>query len=448
MPVDPVRDAAIDVLLRVFETRAFLDASLDKTLRRKGSALSSRGRRFLTQLVYGTVRHKLLADSVLSGPLHQPLSELPAPIRTILRMGVFQTLFCNQVTFPAMVHTSVDLAKARGHIGTSRLVNAVLKRVPQTLEDVSLPDRSTDPMAYESLRYSIPSWLVEHWHTQFGPERAAGICESCGSEAPRTIRTNTLLTTTEKLIQTLSKPGTVPRQHPDIPEAITLEEGPIPFESKAFQNGHFYIQDPASILSPHLLEPQPNETILDMCAAPGGKATHIAQLTENTARVVALDPKRRGLYLLRDNIERLHTEGIWPIQADAASPPLQGPFDRVLLDAPCTGLGTLRRHPDLKWRVSPANLKRLPQLQAKLLRSAIQLCKNGGVIVYSVCTFTGEETDDVIRQILPDAPVQLEDGPEWLSPWKKDKGKYLILPEKGQLDGYFLTRLRKVSSTP
>ena len=443
MPVDPVRDAAIDVLLRVLEKRVFLDRSLDKTLRRKGSALSSRGRRFLTQLVYGTVRHKLLADSVLSGPLHQPLGELPAPIRTILRMGVFQALFCNQVTFPAMVHTSVDLAKSRGHIGTSRLVNAVLKRVPETLEDVTLPDPTAEPIAYESLRYSIPSWLVEHWHAQFGQEQASRISASCGTEAPRTIRTNTLVTDADKLLQALTKPGSAATRHPVINEAITLVEGPIPYESKAFQNGHFYIQDPASMLPPHLLEPQPGETILDMCAAPGGKATHIAQLTANESRVLALDSQRQRLYPLCENIERLHVEGIQPILADSTIPPLQGPFDRILVDAPCSGLGTLRRHPDLKWRVSPENLKSLPRLQGKLLRSAIQLCKNGGVIVYSVCTFTGEETDDVINEILPDAPVQFEDGPEWLSPWKIGKGKYLVLPEEGQMDGYFLTRLRK-----
>lgn len=448
MPVDPVRDAAIDVLLRVFERQAFLGTSLDKTLSRKGNALSARGRRFLTQLVYGTVRHKLLADFVLRAPLHQPLCDLPAPIRVILRMGVFQALFCNQVTFPAMVHTSVDLAKARGHIGTARLVNAVLKRVPESVDVAGLPNQMSEPIAYNSLRYSTPLWLVEYLYKEFGPELGGRICVSYGTEAPRTIRINTLVTDADTLVKTLTKAGITTRLHSDIPEALILDGGAIPYDSKAFRNGHFYIQDPASMLAPRLLDPKPGEAILDMCATPGGKATHVAQLTQNTARILALDPQRGRFHRLLENIERLNAKGIQPVQADATSPPLQGPFDRVLLDAPCSGLGTLRRHPDLKWRASPANLKTLPRLQAKLLRSAIELCKNGGVIVYSVCTFSGEETDDVIQKILPDAPVQLEDGPGCLSPWKEAKGKYRVLPEDGGLDGYFLTRLRKLSSTP
>ncbi|MCP4644771.1 MAG: 16S rRNA (cytosine(967)-C(5))-methyltransferase RsmB, partial [bacterium] len=176
MPVDAVRDGAIDVILRVFEKNAYLDVSLDKTLRRK--KLKERGRRFLTHLAYGTVRHRLLSDHILTPLLHQPLEKLPKPILAVLRMGAFQALFCNQVTFPAMVHTSVDLAKKRGHAGTARLVNAVLKRVPQSLDEVTLPDPEREPVRHLSVRYSLPVWLVEQWHADFGADRARAMCEA------------------------------------------------------------------------------------------------------------------------------------------------------------------------------------------------------------------------------------------------------------------------------
>ena len=205
MPADPVRDAAIDVLLRVFEKDAYLSDSLDRTLRRR--KVSGRGRRFMTQLVYGTVRHKLLADFLLEGLVHQPLEDLPAPIHAILRMGVFQALFCDQVTFPAMVHTSVDLAKKRGHAGTARLVNAVLKRVPKSLEVAELPDALT-PRAL-SIRHSMPRWIVERWIDELGEETARDICEACNQPAATTLRANTLQATAERVVDRLLKAGAV-----------------------------------------------------------------------------------------------------------------------------------------------------------------------------------------------------------------------------------------------
>ena len=186
MPVDPVRDAAIDVLIRVTEKGAHIAHAVDRTLTRKAGRLSGRGRRFLTHLVYGTTRHALLCDEVIAPLLHQPLEKLPLAIRLILRMGVYQALFSDNVTFPSMVHTSVDLAKKRGHAGTARLVNAVLKRVPQTLEQVSLPDRTEAPAAYLSVRYSMPRWLVDRWLGEFGFEAAESICTASSTPASPT----------------------------------------------------------------------------------------------------------------------------------------------------------------------------------------------------------------------------------------------------------------------
>ena len=451
MAVDIVRDAAVDVLLRIFDRGIYLDRAIDKTLRRK--KITSRGRRFMTQLVYGTVRHKLLCDYILEPLLTQPIEKLPRPVHTILRMGIFQSLFCNQVTRPAMVHTSVDLAKKRGHAGLGRLTNAVLRRAPETLDDITFPDLQAEPARAISVRHSMPLWIVERWLEAYGYDDTEQLCASSNSIAPVSLRTNTVLTTPEKLIANLAQAGCMSSSKTDIHEEITIVTPPgeskstsfSPIHSKFFQRGHFFIQDPASMLPPHLIEPQPNDHILDMCAAPGGKTTHIAQLTSNKANITAMDISPFRLSLIDENVDRLNLSNISTVAGNGSSPPLRCEFDRILLDAPCSGLGTLRRNPDLKWRLKPEDIPALAEIQNCLLRSAIRLCKNDGLIVYSVCTVSREETQDVVRSVIDEYNVRLEDGPKWFEKWKVAEGQYRILPEKDGLDGFFLTRLRKVS---
>jgi 16S rRNA (cytosine967-C5)-methyltransferase len=443
MPVDLVRDAAIDVLLRVFDRGIYLDVSLDKTIRRKKP--SDRGRRFLTQLVYGTVRYAELSDFILQRICTQPLEKLPRPIHVLLRMAVFQTLFCNQVTKPAMVHTSVDLAKRRGHAGLARMTNAVLRKVPDDLESVKWPDLAREPEEFLRIRYSMPLWLVKLWRSTYGHEKAEALCVASNIPAPTTLRCNTLQTNTKELIENLTKSDFTVTQDTDIPEEITVQGGGAPLRTKWFQNGHFMIQDAASMLPPHLLEPAAGEHILDLCAAPGGKTTHLAQLAGSKAHIVALDSGFFRMARVVENVERLGIEGVTLVNANGLQPPFGQVFDRVLVDAPCSGLGTLRRHPDLKWRMDSQAMTRLASQQVDLLRSAVRVCKNGGLIVYSVCTFTQQETTEVIQTILNDGLVQLEDGPEFLTRWKTAQGQYQTDPSSEALDGFFLTRLRKVS---
>ncbi len=443
MAVDPVRDTAINVLMRVFTKGAFINVALDRALRRK--PISSRGRRFLTQLVYGTVRHATLCDHVLQRLLNQPLDELPDPIRMVLRMGVFQALFCNQVTFPAMVHTSVDLAKRHGHAGMGRLANAVLRKAPQTLEAVALPSAETDLAAYIAARYSLPEWLAEEWIRLFGPEQAEALAEACNKPAAVTVRANTRHLSRDELVDRFNRAGGRAFPIPEIPEAVAVENELPPSRSKQFDDGDFYQQDPAAMLAVHLLEPQPGDRVLDMCAAPGGKTTHIAQVTDCAASTVALDLHARKTGMILDNAERLGLTGVHAVCGDGARPPFTGPFDRVLLDAPCTGYGTFRRRPELKYRLTPDSPKEFGSLQRDLLRSAARLCKSEGVIVYSVCTFSPQETQDVVDSLLEEGVVRVEEGPQWLRRWRTETGAYQTLPHPHHLDGFFLIRLRKAS---
>ncbi|MBI2421212.1 MAG: 16S rRNA (cytosine(967)-C(5))-methyltransferase RsmB [Candidatus Hydrogenedentes bacterium] len=444
MPADPVRDAAIDVLLRVFDRGVHLDISLDKTLRRK--QMADRSRRFATQLVYGTVRFKSQCDFVLQKICHQPLDELPTPILAILRMAIYQSLYCNQVTLPAMVHTSVDLAKKRGHAGTARMVNAILRKAPADLDAVLFPPREEDLVKFLSLRHALPRWMVRMWIEQFGEEKAEQLCASCNVQAKTSIRVNLLKTDAETLLKHLEKMVVGPVKHTPLPEEYAFESaGPL-FQSKWFQEGHFTLQDGASMIAARLLEPQPGERVLDVCAAPGSKSAHLVELSGGEAHVLAADANWNRLHQVLENRERLGAEAAMAVLCmDGLRPAVAGNFDAVLVDAPCSGLGTLRRHPDLKWRMTPSDITELAAKQADLLRSAAALCKNGGRIVYSVCTFTPQETHQVVDALLAEGGLELDAGPEILDSWKTSKGKYQTLPSEGELDGFFLTRFRKLS---
>lgn len=439
--IDPVRSAAVAVLLQVFEQGAYLNIALDKAIKRK--EISDRGRRFLTQLVYGTVRAKLLCDHVLALRLEQPLDALPRPILAILRMGVFQGLFCQQVTPPAMVHTSVELARKYGHAGTARLVNAVLRRIPPDLASVPLPDPSAEPARYLSVRYSMPEWLVERWVDESGFDGAEVLCKAYEEQAPVTLRVNLLKIGADALEQRLNGLGWNVSRHPMIPDALEVNESPSIVRSHPFREGLFVVEDAASLLPAHLLEPREGDWVLDMCAAPGVKTTHLAQLAGGRARVAAMDIRCGKLRLVCENAERLGVSGVFPLCGDGTAPPFGRCFDRVLVDAPCSGLGTIRHRPDLKWRAAPDLPARMGALQLRLLRSAVELCKNGGVIVYSVCTFSPEETDAVVKACLADGKVEPEDGQDWLKPWRISPGLYRTNPRQGGLDSFFLTRLRK-----
>lgn len=444
MPVDPVRDSAVSALMRILENGAHADVTLDRILR-KGK-LSPRGKRFLTHLVYGVIRNKLLCDHVLRAACDQPLDKLPVPVLMVLRLGVFQAYFSDNVTRPALVHTSVDLAKRRGNIGLAKLTNAVLRHLPQRLEDISLPDRNKDFVNYLRLRYSMPRWMVRFWLEMFGENKVEAFCAACGEQAPLTIRVNSLKTDRETLSRRLEKAGFHSEVIAGCPEGLIVTgEGPL-LRSKLFQDGHFMIQDPASMLAPALLAPRPGESILDMCAAPGGKSTHIAALASGKAQVIALERYAGRIGRILENCQRMEIPGVFPVCGDGLTPPFpDGIFDRVLVDAPCSGLGTLRRHPEIRWRTTPEIQEELAVVQRALLRKAVQLCKNGGLVVYSVCTLTRRETVDVVSEVASEGTCVFEDAPEQYNSWKIAQGQYQTSPLNAAWDGFFLTRFRKQS---
>jgi len=413
------RSIAYEVLTAVDEKEAFADRALDGRLQRSAS-LPDRDRRLATELVYGTIRRRGSLDRCLQPSLRRPLERLDPEILRILRLGAYQILFLDRVPDHAAVNESVDLANRFGRRGSGNLVNGALRALCRAkAEGKGL--RSGDIQAGEA---DFPAWLKRIWESELGQEKASEVLCALLSPPQTVLRTNTLKTDRTGLIDRLKGEGYEAEPVDGLPQAVRLTEGGDIRKADCYRQGWCVQQDGASQLIVEILDPRPGECVLDLCAAPGIKTTHMAEKMADQGMVVALD---RHLGRLRELVEGCRRMGVTvtsPVCADASGPrhPLVGPFvfDRVLVDAPCSGLGILRRNPEKKWRPAP-DFATLSSLQAGLIRNAAALVRPGGILVYSTCTvhreeneaivegFTAEHGDFVLEEVTPFLPDGLED---------------------------------------
>jgi len=439
--VDIVRAAVINTLLRWETGKLPIDECISRTLKRK--TYSTRGRRFFAYLVYGIIRNLDLLDYIISLYFKNSLDELPRPILYILRSAVFQIYFCDIVTIPAAVHTSVDLARTFGHAGLARMTNAVLRKLPENFEDIPIPSKEKDLYEYLSIRYSIPKWILHEFTQRFGNIELEDFALSVSEIPYLSIRTNMMLTCPEELEKRLKKIGIEAQHLTPVPEELSLNSTYLLTDCPLMRQGLYTIQDPASMLSVYALNPQSGDLILDICSAPGTKTTHIAEFTRNKSTIYSVEIHPGRIRRIHENIQRLKCKDIFPVCSSGTDLPFPDEtFDRILLDAPCSGLGTLRRNPDIKYNIKQEALPRLSKLQKSILTEACRVCKKGGIIVYSVCTFTKDETLNVVNEFIEEKKLIPINGPELLNPWKIQTGQYQTIP-KNLWDGFFLTVFQK-----
>ncbi|MFQ5683683.1 MAG: 16S rRNA (cytosine(967)-C(5))-methyltransferase RsmB [Candidatus Binatia bacterium] len=442
------RKSAAEVLLRVEQRHAYTDILLDQSL--KKVALSARDRALLTQLVYGTLRWKGRIDWCLSQFLHLPLSDMNAYLRTLLRLTLYQILFLDKIPDHAAVNEGVNLAKRYGGVKAGALVNGVLRKILREKDQISLPDAQEDANLYLSVLWSHPDWLVSRWLAYFGRKNTESLLRANNEEAPLTLRTNLLKGDRESLLKRLHGIGLHVIPTPWSPQGIWVKSGSAVDRLPGFQEGLFQVQGEASQLIGYLLDPKPGERVLDGCAAPGGKTTHFAELMQGEGEIIATDISRQGLEKLKQNVRRLELISVHPYPVDLLGG-LKGrlavPYDRILVDAPCSGLGTLRSHPEAKWRRTERDIQRLGNLQKKLVGQLARYLKSGGVLVYATCTLTREENEQVVESFLDRQPdFVLEDARDYLPREARHltSGKYyLALPHKHNTDGFFAARMRK-----
>lgn len=445
------RAVALDALLSVERAQTFADDALDHFLGR--STLDSRDRALALELVYGVLRRQNTLDWRLDHVATKSMAKLPARVRMALRLGAYQVLHLDRIPPSAAVNESVALMKTGGTAHWPGFVNAVLRALTRTPAP-PWPDRGTDPVRALSVRHACPDWLVERWIARVGVQDAETLCRATTAIPPLTIRVNTLRTTRDALASQLTELGCVVNQTRISPVGLILEKFGSVADLPLFRDGTFYVEDEAAQLVAPILDPQPGESVLDACAAPGGKTTHLAALMQNRGELFAVDNRAARLRLLEDNCRRLGIGIVRTIRADAASslPPAlrEHSFDRVLLDAPCSGLGVLRRHPEGKWRKEAETLKQHQTRQRRLLEQSANRLRPGGVLVYSTCSTEPEENEQVIDQF---CSAHKEFRRESVAPWLPRQGSSLVtgrgdlstMRNDDSMDLFFAARLRKAS---
>lgn len=425
------------MLRRVFEH----DAYTDRALTAEAAGLQARERALATVLAYGTVQRRMTLDHLAGRLCSRPLADLDPPVLAALRLGLFQLLFLGGVADHAAVNESVELVKGIGHGGTS-LVNAVLRRA--TREGAAMLAQLDDRTAAEAaVLHSVPVWLAEKWWGELGPAQARALLLAINHPAEAAIRVNELMVTADEVSSRLPVRS---RRDPVLPEALVLEEAFDVHGSERFAAGAITPQSRASMLVGRVLGPMAGARVLDLCAAPGGKTTHLAALMGDEGTIVAIERHPGRAAALARTCDRVHASCVEIQVADAAEPRPGAGYDHVLVDPPCSGLGTLQSRPDRRWRASPDAITELAHLQARMLAAAGAATAPGGVLVYSVCTISREEGEAVVDAFLRDHhDFQADDlqaeYPQWRHP---NAGSYLqLMPHRDGTDGFFLARLRR-----
>jgi 16S rRNA (cytosine967-C5)-methyltransferase len=434
--------------LNDLETGSFTDVVVDRLLGK--FQLTGVDRNFFTELVHGIVRRKRTLDAIIDRLATQPADRQPPNLKQLLRLGLYQLRYLDRVPDSAAVNTTVDLAKASGLGGLSGVVNGILRQYIRLQaagqEVLALP---ADPIARLGILYSFPDWTIEQWLTQLGEVETEQLCQAFNQAPKIDLRANVLKIDRAKLIELFQSAGIEAIPLPYVPQGLqfTGSVGAID-RLPGYHEGWWTVQDASAQLVTQLLDPQPGEVIIDACAAPGGKTTHIAESMGDTGRVIAVDKTASRLKKLQQNLTRLQLNAIEIVTGDSCgSIELTGTADRVLLDAPCSGLGTLHRRADARWQKTPAQIHELAKLQAQLLANTATWVKPGGVLVYATCTVHPLENAGVIAPFLkthPDWQIELPPSDSPLSELVSADGSIEVWPHRQQMDGFFMVKLRRV----
>jgi 16S rRNA (cytosine967-C5)-methyltransferase len=401
-------------------------------------------RRFMLQLCHGVVKMHRRLDFTYSFYLQKPKARIDRITRNILRLGLYQLLFTDRIPPGAAVSESVNLARGMVHQSRGAFVNAVLRNFLRSPEKVTFPDKNEFPVEYLGTFYSYPDWFVKYCLSEFGMERAEKVLIR-GNQAPTlTYRINRLRYNHNQLVETFNRNNIEFEQGSFIKDFYTIKKQGLPLEKELIEAGRVYIQDESAGIPVRLLNPKQRDTILDLCAAPGGKGSYAAALMHNQGRVTSVDVNLKRLEILVDNANRLGISIIAPVVCDVLD--FKGPgAGRVIIDVPCSGWGVVGKHSDLRWSKSREDSIKLAETQAKLIRHAADLVSPGGVLVYSTCTIIRDENDQVVEEFLLEHPEFVIDkvGTVFPETLVSERGFVKTYPDFDNLDGAFCVRLKK-----
>lgn len=448
-PPRSAREAALRALRDVDVKEAYANLALDHHL--SGSRLEGRDRALATELAYGVTRRRASVDWAIAQVATRSIEQMDPWIRNILREAVYQILYMDRIPQSAAVDEAVELAKQYGHIGVAKFVNGVLRNLIRKLPTLAWPDPADDPDEALAVAHSYPTWLVAHWRERYGQDEAIRLLEAGNQVPPLTVRANRLKATREQVAEALAAEGVKTEPTRYSPQGLVIHDltsASYLDRLKAMKQGLFTVQDESSMLVAKVLDPQPGWTVIDVAAAPGGKSTHLAELMENQGQVIAVDIHAHKVELIVQNAQRLGAEIVQGVCMDARElgKAMPGRADAILCDVPCSGLGTLARRADARWRKTPAEVESLVPVQRAILESAAKALKPGGVLVYSTCTIHPDENQNLVEAFVADHPEFAFDDiwahlPPSLSREGQAQGYVQLLPHIHGTDGFFMARL-------
>ncbi|WP_366921594.1 16S rRNA (cytosine(967)-C(5))-methyltransferase RsmB [Metallumcola ferriviriculae] len=444
------REIAFEVLKRIEHEGAYANLAVNQAVK---GAVTKLDRAFITEIVYGTVRRRLTLQWHLEHYLSKPWKKLDPDVRLILLQGAYQLIYMNKVPASAACNEMVNLTKKLRYRSAAGFVNGVLRNVARGKKNLKWPDKSLDPIEYIAVVHSHPRWLVKRWIENFGVEETEKLCTYNNQPSPVTARVNTLKTDYDGLSTALKSESVQVLSSRMIPEALAIVSGPPLDKLRAFKEGLFTLQDESSMLPASVLAPAPGTMVIDGCAAPGGKTTHLAELMENRGRILACDVHNHKLKLIEANKNRLGISIVTEELLDARElgEKYAGQADFLLLDVPCSGLGVLSRRADARWRKLPGDIVKMASLQWEIITGACRALKPGGIMVYSTCTITKEENQWLIDKFVSEFPeFETEDITNLLPFTIKTEdvedarlGRLQLLPQRHGVDGFFVARLRR-----
>ncbi|EIJ81548.1 16S rRNA methyltransferase B [Bacillus methanolicus PB1] len=438
-----VREIALNLLETIEKNQSYSNLLLNSKIEK--NKIDQKDVGLLTELTYGTLQRQMTLDYFLKPFIKKKPDRW---VLHLLRLTLYQMVYLDKIPDRASIYEAVEIAKKRGHKGIASMVNGVLRSIQR--EGLPSLENIKDPIERLAVETSHPAWLVKRWTDQFGFEKTKKMCETNLTAPLQTARVNVTKISRDECLQLLENEGFNVEASPIIPEAIRCLKGNLA-ASNAFKNGLITIQDESSMLVAYALNIEENNTVLDACAAPGGKSTHIAERLNKTGKVISLDLHDHKVKLIGIAAERLGLNNIEAKALDSRFVPehfAAESFDRILLDAPCSGLGVMRRKPDIKYTKMEEDIYKLKQVQQDLLNSVAPLLKKGGILVYSTCTIEKEENQEVVESFLN--RNDLFEGDETLKERMPEAVKPLvdnfmlqILPQNFGSDGFYIACLRK-----
>lgn len=445
--MDIARETALKILYDITENGAYSNISLNKHFKQQDN-LKNIDKAFISELTFGTIRWKLKIDYIIEQFSSIRLKKISPWIINILRLGVYQILFMEKVPIPAACNESVKLCKKYGHHASSGFVNAVLRNIARNKENLKYPDMS-DYTYYLSVIYSHPEWLVKRWLEHYGKDFTEKLLDSNNNTPELSIKINTLKASKKEVSEMLTQQGFTITDGKYIKDALIINNAASLLETETYKKGYFQVQDESSMLATEILEPKPGELVIDVCSAPGGKSLNIATLMKNTGALISRDIHPHKIKLIEEAINKMgftnvKTELFDALELDTT---LIGKADRVLADVPCSGLGIIRRKPDIKWTRKPEDFAELNKLQERILKNASMYLKPGGILVYSTCTIEFSENNAIIQNFINNNKdfelVALSNLPGKIKLYAKNNKFLQLYPSLHSVDGFFIAKIMK-----